>query len=131
MEEELANLTLLDEEEASFQKDLAVVDLVSRWLREADGSQCLDDNMESFSQGNNFNVARDSKRNFGGDFRNQVSNLNLIPMGSNQQFPVNEQSNWRNKGKDISNMDRLVNGPMDLVFVAENDPITVMEGKKR
>ncbi|PPS17973.1 hypothetical protein GOBAR_AA02602 [Gossypium barbadense] len=57
--------------------------------------------------------------------------LRAVPRRRSTVFPVNEQSNWRNKGKDISNMDRLVNGPMDLVLVAENDRIAAMEGKKR
>ncbi|KAK5819778.1 hypothetical protein PVK06_024801 [Gossypium arboreum] len=104
--------------------------VVSRWLREADTSQCRDDNMEIFSQCSNFNKAKDFGRNLGGDFRNQVLNPYLIPLGSNQQYFINGQSNWRNWGKDDSNIAELVNGPMDLVLVEENDPITALEGKK-
>ncbi|XP_040971398.1 uncharacterized protein [Gossypium hirsutum] len=70
--------------------------VVSRWLREVDGSQCCGENMESFSQGSNFNKMRDSGRQSGENIGNQLSNPNLIPLGSNHQYCLNGQSNWRN-----------------------------------
>ncbi|KAK5772395.1 hypothetical protein PVK06_048683 [Gossypium arboreum] len=94
--------------------------VVSRWLREADGSQCSDRNME-----------KNTGRNLGGDFRNQVSNPNLISLGSNQQYPTNGQSNCRNWSKGDSNIAELEHGPMDLVLEEENNLIAALEGKKR
>ncbi|MBA0701059.1 hypothetical protein Goari_022858 [Gossypium aridum] len=65
---------------------------MSRWLREADGSQCNAENLEICHNG---------------------------------------QNNWRNWSKDDSVNDGLVNGPMDLVLEGENDPFAMLEGKKR
>ncbi|MFQ6643268.1 hypothetical protein Gotur_018239 [Gossypium turneri] len=41
------------------------------------------------------------------------------------------QNNWRTWGKDVSVTDGLGKGPMDLVLEEENDPITMVEEKKR
>ncbi|MBA0778000.1 hypothetical protein Gotri_005936 [Gossypium trilobum] len=41
------------------------------------------------------------------------------------------QNNWRTWGKDVSVTDGLGKGPMDLALEEENDPITMVERKKR
>ncbi|KAH1120938.1 hypothetical protein J1N35_004098 [Gossypium stocksii] len=59
--------------------------VVSRWLREADGSQCCADNMGSSNHRINSNLMIDSARNLGRNF-GQQSNPNLIPLGPNQHL---------------------------------------------
>ncbi|KAG8500486.1 hypothetical protein CXB51_002742 [Gossypium anomalum] len=75
--------------------------VVSRWLREADGSQC------------------------------HMSNPNLIPLGSNQQYLTNGNKNRCNFGKSALVDDGLVNGLMEMIVEDENDSIAATEGKKR
>ncbi|MFQ6634886.1 hypothetical protein Gotur_011428 [Gossypium turneri] len=104
---------------------------MSRWLREADGSQCNAENLESLNQIILLNDYKVIGRNLRGIFENQILNPNLIPLGSVQQYVTNGQNNWRNWSKDDSVNDGLVNGPMDLVLEGENDPIAMLEGKKR
>ncbi|MBA0644385.1 hypothetical protein Goklo_028553 [Gossypium klotzschianum] len=67
--------------------------VVSRWLREVDGSQCCADIMGSTNQRNSFNCEIDSGRILGRDFGKQMSNPNLIPLGSNQQYFINGNNN--------------------------------------
>ncbi|MFQ6634885.1 hypothetical protein Gotur_011428 [Gossypium turneri] len=105
--------------------------VMSRWLREADGSQCNAENLESLNQIILLNDYKVIGRNLRGIFENQILNPNLIPLGSVQQYVTNGQNNWRNWSKDDSVNDGLVNGPMDLVLEGENDPIAMLEGKKR
>ncbi|MBA0731929.1 hypothetical protein Gogos_016048 [Gossypium gossypioides] len=103
----------------------------SRWLREADGSQYCADIMGSTNQRNSFNCEIDSGRIIGRDFRKQMSNPNLIPLGSNQQYFINGNNNGRNLGNSTLNVDRLANGPIEMAVEEKNDPIVAMEGKKR
>ncbi|KAK5802171.1 hypothetical protein PVK06_029754 [Gossypium arboreum] len=105
--------------------------VVSRWLREADGSQCHVENMGSPNQSINFNWEIDFGRDIGRDFGKQMSNPNLIPLGSNQQHLTKGNKNGRNLGKSISVVDGLVNGPMEMIVEEENDLIAGTEGKKR
>lgn len=105
--------------------------VVSRWLREDDGSQCHVENMGSPNQSNNFNWEIDSGRNIGRDFGKHMSNPNLIPLGSNQQYLTNGNKNRRNLGKSTSAIDGLVNGLIEIIVEEENDPIAATEGKKR
>ncbi|MBA0633563.1 hypothetical protein Godav_025200 [Gossypium davidsonii] len=104
---------------------------MSRWLREADDSQCNTENLESLNQIILLNDYKVTGRNLRGIFENQILNPNLIPLGSVQQYVTNGQNNWRNWSKDDSVNDGLVNGPMNLVLEWENDPIAMLEGKKR
>ncbi|MFQ6634879.1 hypothetical protein Gotur_011429 [Gossypium turneri] len=104
---------------------------MSRWLCEADGSQCNAEKLESLNQIILLNDYKVTGRNLRGIFENQILNPNLIPLGSVQQYVSNGQNNWRNWSKDDSINDGMVNGPMDLVLEGENDPIAMLEGKKR
>ncbi|MBA0621452.1 hypothetical protein Godav_007076 [Gossypium davidsonii] len=61
----------------------------------------------------------------------QILNPNLIPLGYVLQHGTSGQNKWRNWGKEDLVTDGLVNGPMDLVLEEENDPIGMLEGKKR
>ncbi|MBA0825241.1 hypothetical protein Goarm_021842 [Gossypium armourianum] len=67
--------------------------VVSRWLRKVDGSQCCADIMGSTNQRNSFNCKIDSGRIIGRDFGKQMSNPNLILLGSNQQYFINGNNN--------------------------------------
>ncbi|PPR92830.1 hypothetical protein GOBAR_AA27842 [Gossypium barbadense] len=104
--------------------------VVSRWLREADGSQCQVENMGSPNHSNSINWEMNSSRNFGRDFGDKMSNPNLIPLGSNQQYSINGNNNGSSLGKSISFVDRLENGPIKMVVEEENDSLTAVKGKK-
>ncbi|KAH1083137.1 hypothetical protein J1N35_022898 [Gossypium stocksii] len=105
--------------------------VVSRWLREADSSQCKAEKLESNNQGMFFNEEKDIRSNLREDFWNQQLNPNIFPLGSNQQFSIDGSNKWRRWSKDDPINDGLVIRPMDLVLEAENDPIVMLEGKKR
>ncbi|KAH1128859.1 hypothetical protein J1N35_000237 [Gossypium stocksii] len=60
-----------------------------------------------------------------------MSNPNLIPLGSNQRFPIIGNNYGSSLGKGISVVDGLENGPLEMVVEEENDPLSVVEGKKR
>ncbi|MBA0704448.1 hypothetical protein Golax_016703 [Gossypium laxum] len=105
--------------------------VVNRWLRAADGSLCVTENLVSFNHGISINEGKDLGRNFRGIVGNQNSNPNLIPLGSVQYHSTNRQIKGRDGGKDALVADGLVYEPMDLVLDEEDDPITLLKGKKR
>ncbi|KAH1057122.1 hypothetical protein J1N35_035187 [Gossypium stocksii] len=94
--------------------------VVSRWLREADGSQCSNTNMESVIQNNSFNGGIDFERIMGSNFGNQMLHPNLFPSDSNQWVLINEKNSSRIMGKSLVNADGLVNGPMEIILEEEN-----------
>ncbi|KAG8491552.1 hypothetical protein CXB51_014809 [Gossypium anomalum] len=83
--------------------------VVSRWLREADGSQWSNGNMESINQSSNWE--NDSGRNLKGDSWKQSSNPNLIPLKSGQQILTKGPDSWRNLGSGDLNGSGSKNGP--------------------
>ncbi|KAH1074339.1 hypothetical protein J1N35_026667 [Gossypium stocksii] len=105
--------------------------MVSRWLREADGSQSCKVNMKSGNQSNSSNWENNFRRKLGSDFGNQMMNPNLILVGTNQQNLVNRNINDRNLGKSGMYGGGLASGPMDIVLGEENTPLESVEGKKR
>ncbi|KAK5787063.1 hypothetical protein PVK06_041714 [Gossypium arboreum] len=105
--------------------------VVSRWLCEADGSQCQVKNMESSNHSNSIIWEMDSGHNIGRDFGDKMSNPNLILLGSNQKFPIKENNNGSSLGKDILFVAGLENGLMEMIVEEENDLLTAVEGKKR
>lgn len=60
-----------------------------------------------------------------------MSNTNLNQLGSNQQQSPIVQSQGRNWSKGGIHNDELEYEPMDLISEEENDPIAMLEGKKR
>ncbi|PPS20225.1 hypothetical protein GOBAR_AA00351 [Gossypium barbadense] len=76
-------------------------------------------------------LKRKKKIQIGKDFGDKLSNPNLIPLGSNQQFSIKGNNNGSSLGKGISFVDGLENGLMEMVVDEENDPLTAVEGKKR
>ncbi|KAG8486531.1 hypothetical protein CXB51_020004 [Gossypium anomalum] len=105
--------------------------VMSGWLYEADGSQCQDDNLRSSNQSNIINWEIDSGRNIRRNFRDKMSNPNLIPLGSNQYYSIKRNNSGSNMGNSTSVVDGLENGPIEMVLEEENDPLTAAEGKKR
>ncbi|KAA3453417.1 reverse transcriptase [Gossypium australe] len=77
--------------------------VVSRWLRDVDGSGRLNDFLESANYGNSFKDGHRFRNQMEGNMENQSVNPNFIPLGVNQQFFHNRQ----------------------------NDPIPIVDGKKR
>ncbi|MBA0821936.1 hypothetical protein Goarm_018762 [Gossypium armourianum] len=75
---------------------------VNRWLRAADGSPCVTENLVSFNHGISINEGKDLGRNFKG----------------------------RDGDNDALVADGLVYGPMDLVLDEEDDPIALLKGKR-
>ncbi|KAH1074513.1 hypothetical protein J1N35_026841 [Gossypium stocksii] len=104
---------------------------VNRWLCEADGSRCKAKKRKSNNQGMNCNEEKDIRSNSRKDIGNQQLNPNLIPLGSNNQFGIDESNKWRRWSKDDLFNDGLAIRPMDLVIEAENNPIAMLEGKKK
>ncbi|MBA0810904.1 hypothetical protein Gohar_002850 [Gossypium harknessii] len=76
---------------------------VSKWLHEANGSECRLLDME-----------RDTKGRISGEERDT---------GSNNRGDMEKSRELNGAGSD--------NGPMDLVLIEENEPLLSMEGKKR
>ncbi|MBA0701947.1 hypothetical protein Goari_022725 [Gossypium aridum] len=70
-------------------------------------------------------------RNFRGVAVNQNVNPNLIPLGSGQYYGNSRLNNGCDGGNDMMVADGAVYGPMDLVLNEEDDPIALLEGKKR
>nr|KJB09903.1 hypothetical protein B456_001G173800 [Gossypium raimondii] len=103
---------------------------MSRWLRAADGSPCVTENLVSFNHDILINEGKDLGRNFRGIVGNQNSNPNLIPLGSVQYHSNNKQIKGRDGGNNALVADGLVYGPMDLVLHKEDDPIALLKGKK-
>ncbi|MBA0847013.1 hypothetical protein Goshw_011143 [Gossypium schwendimanii] len=101
------------------------------WLQAANGSPYITENLASFNHGISINEGKDLRRNFRGFVGNKNLNPNLIPLGSVQYHGNNRQIKGRDGGNDALGADRLVYGPMDLVLDEEDDPIVLLEGKKR
>ncbi|MBA0548825.1 hypothetical protein Golob_019897, partial [Gossypium lobatum] len=101
------------------------------WLRAADGSPYITENLASFNHGISINEGKYLRRNFRGFVGNKNLNPNLIPLGSVQYHGNNRQIKGQDGGNDALGVDRLVYGPMDLVLDEEDDPIALLEGKKR
>lgn len=87
--------------------------------------------LQSFNQNFLLNEGNDTGRKLGGNMGNQMSNINLNQLGSNQQQSPIVQSQGRNWSKGGIHNDELEYEPMDLISEEENDPIAMLEGKKR
>ncbi|MBA0818795.1 hypothetical protein Gohar_021111 [Gossypium harknessii] len=105
--------------------------MVSRWLRAADGSPCTSENLASVNHGILINEGKVFGQNFRGVAANQNINPNLIPLGFGQYCSNSRLSKGRDGGNESMVSDSLVYGPMNLVLNEEDDPITLLEGKKR
>ncbi|MBA0766193.1 hypothetical protein Gotri_015258 [Gossypium trilobum] len=103
----------------------------SIWLREADGSPRITDNLARPKHGITINERIVSGRNFRGVDVNQNVNPNLIPLGSGQFCGNSRQNKGFYGGTDMMVADGAGYGPMDLVSNEEDDPIALLEGKKR
>ncbi|MBA0747958.1 hypothetical protein Gogos_004818, partial [Gossypium gossypioides] len=73
---------------------------VSRWLRAADRSQCITENLASFNHSISLNEGKDLRRNFRGFVGNHNSNPNLILLGSVQYHGTSRQTKGRDGGND-------------------------------
>ncbi|KAA3482059.1 hypothetical protein EPI10_022369 [Gossypium australe] len=103
----------------------------SRWLREADGTRRVGENLETINHNSAINVGEDSRTNMGGNGGNQISNPNLMPTGFIHQTTTNEMihgSKWR---KDDLSIVGAEIGPMELGLDEENVPVEILDGKKR
>ncbi|MBA0752475.1 hypothetical protein Gogos_001308, partial [Gossypium gossypioides] len=105
--------------------------VVSRWLRAADGSPCIAENLASFKHSNSLNAGKDLGHNSRGFVGNLNSNPNLILLGSVQNHGIGKLIKGRDGSNDALVTNGLVYGPMDLVLDEENDLITLSDGKKR
>ncbi|MBA0818243.1 hypothetical protein Gohar_021288 [Gossypium harknessii] len=103
---------------------------VSRWLRAANETQCITENLASVNQGISINEEKVLGRNFRGVDVNQNINPNLIPLGSGQYCGNSRLSKGRNGGNEMLDADRVVYGAIELVLNEEDDPIALVEGKK-
>ncbi|KAA3467450.1 5'-nucleotidase surE [Gossypium australe] len=178
MEDELAGLSLLDEEEEAFQEEEGIVNgnykfcLVGRCLTDsvvhfpslrntmADlwhpiGGICitdLGDKRYLFQFFHEVDIQRviggapwffnnhllilqlksgnNPGHSFGEDLRNQDAIIKSTNLGADRQ-DINGNNSWCNWAFNSSNTGGVVNGPMDLVMDEEQDPITILEGKKR
>ncbi|TYG95820.1 hypothetical protein ES288_A11G298700v1 [Gossypium darwinii] len=83
--------------------------VLSRWLRQTDGSQLSSDNMErSFQDSNGVKIYGSNSR---GDLRDQSSNHNLILLKSSYLISNIESINWRNLGSGALSGIELIMGP--------------------
>ncbi|KAG8490654.1 hypothetical protein CXB51_013877 [Gossypium anomalum] len=104
--------------------------MVSRWLREADGSACCNTEMERNNQFSNFSGERNSGRNLRADIGTRSILPNLMLEESGQKQNVKDSDNWHILDKEGSAINVGDNGPMDMMFNEEDDPLFVLEGKK-
>ncbi|MBA0819634.1 hypothetical protein Gohar_019737 [Gossypium harknessii] len=103
----------------------------SRWLRTVDGSPCNLDNWGNFNQGNLSYEGNVLGRNVRGGIGSQNINPNLRQVGSGKY----KESSSYNMGYGRGDI-RMVaigagDGSMDLISNEEEDPIALVEGKKR
>ncbi|MBA0757997.1 hypothetical protein Gotri_021036, partial [Gossypium trilobum] len=84
---------------------------VSRWLRAADGSPYITENLVSSNHGISINEGKYLGRNFRRFVGNKNSNPNLIPLGSVQYHGNNRKIKGRDGGNDALGADGLVYGP--------------------
>ncbi|MFQ6623979.1 hypothetical protein Gotur_020571 [Gossypium turneri] len=106
--------------------------VMSRWLRTVDGSPCNDENLAGVKDGNLVNMGKDlglNARGFGRNL-NPKFNPNLIPLGTAQIQGVGMLAKGRDGNFVGMSSEGVDYGPTELALVEENDPLTVLEGKK-
>ncbi|MBA0670775.1 hypothetical protein Goklo_024329, partial [Gossypium klotzschianum] len=107
--------------------------VVSRWLRSIDRSPCNGKNLAGVKDGIPVNVRKDlglNSRGFVGNLNPNI-NPNLVPLGSAQIQGVGTLAKGRDGNIIGMSSDGVDYGPMELALVEENDPFTVLDGKKR
>ncbi|MBA0672648.1 hypothetical protein Goklo_023998 [Gossypium klotzschianum] len=103
----------------------------SRWLRTADGTPCNFNNSGNSNQDSLLYEGKVLGWNFRGAIGNQNLNPNLIQTGSGK-YDGNNRYNKGYVGRDDKMVtDGAGHGSMDLVSNEEEDPIALLEGKKR
>ncbi|KAH1082970.1 hypothetical protein J1N35_022731 [Gossypium stocksii] len=137
MEEDLANLKLLDEDEEAFQEEAAVVDRSYQFCLVG---RCLTDSVVHFHSLRNtmadlWHPIGGICITCGGDIRWQVSaSVKLMDhSGTMRIWKIlsKESDNWRYLGSGVLNGNDIGNGPMDQMLEEENDQVITLEGKKR
>ncbi|KAA3465169.1 nucleolin-like [Gossypium australe] len=103
----------------------------NRWLRDVDGSRRIEEILESSNNGNSFKTGNIFMRQMEGSLENQSENPNFTPLGVNQHLFHNERVQRLDWRKEILNDGEITHGPMELGFEDENDPIPLVDGKKR
>ncbi|MBA0670121.1 hypothetical protein Goklo_024844, partial [Gossypium klotzschianum] len=99
--------------------------------RAADGTPCNFDNSGNSNQGSLLYKGKVLGRNFRGAIGNQNLNPNLIQTGSGKYDGNNRYNKGYVGGNDKMVTDGAGYGSMDLVSNEEEDPIALLEGKKR
>lgn len=97
-----------------------------------DGSSCSEENWAGVKHGNSVNVREGlglNSRGFVGN-PNPYLNPNLTPLGSAHIQGVGNSTKGRDGCIDDLSSVWVAYGPMELVLVEKNDPITLSDGKK-
>ncbi|MBA0733843.1 hypothetical protein Gogos_017815 [Gossypium gossypioides] len=104
---------------------------ISKWLREADGSECNLLDKEREFRGQNLGNENDFGSSRGGELAKSFPNPNFIPLGSGQIALNKGIDKWLNMvNRELYGADNG-HGPMELQLDEENDPLHALEGKKR
>ncbi|MBA0595676.1 hypothetical protein Gorai_012535 [Gossypium raimondii] len=104
---------------------------MSKWLREADGSECSRVDMERDNKNRNSGEEHDVGRNTMGVMEKTSLNPIFIPLESVEHILLRGNDSWRNMGSRDLNGVVSAGEPMDVVLTEENDPLISLEGKKR
>ncbi|MBA0807218.1 hypothetical protein Gohar_023038, partial [Gossypium harknessii] len=105
--------------------------VMSKWLRAADGTQCTTENFAGVRQELSSNEGKDLRQNIRGVVGCQNINPNLIPLGYGRAGNRNKFINGHGGGSDMRKIDGIATGALELVLNEEDDPIALLEGKKR
>ncbi|MBA0638747.1 hypothetical protein Godav_025096 [Gossypium davidsonii] len=152
MEEELANLNLIDEEEDAFHEEATVfleydssilimgikkfmrigvrLDVIIPLKRKNKIQIGNDQTIYACFQYEKLREEKDTGRNNKGDIEKSYLNLNFIILGSGQKILTKGIDNWRNMDSRELNGADSDNRPMDLVLTEKNDPLLPIEYKK-
>ncbi|MBA0789335.1 hypothetical protein Gotri_025569 [Gossypium trilobum] len=96
-----------------------------------DGTQGNAENFAGVNQDFSINEGKTLRRKPRGVEVNQNINPNMIPLGYGQYCNSSRPSKGRNGGNGMRDAEGSVYGAMELVSNEEEDPIALMEGKKR
>ncbi|MFQ6621802.1 hypothetical protein Gotur_002279, partial [Gossypium turneri] len=102
---------------------------MSRWLRAADGTQCINENFTGVNQDFSINEGKDLRRNVRGVEVNQNINPNLIPLGCGQVGNSSRPNKGRSGGNELWKTDGLVSGAMELVSNEEDTQLLCWKEK--
>ncbi|KAH1074290.1 hypothetical protein J1N35_026618 [Gossypium stocksii] len=103
----------------------------SRWLRAADGSNCISTDLERNNLHSDLSKEKVNRRNSRSELGLGDLNAKSTFVEPSQQTSVKRRDNWHNLGTDVMVRNIENTGPINLMLYEENSPLVISEGKKR